>query len=104
MMKPDLDDLAYLINGQAKAKGWNREKLECIRRAKIELEELEQAIKEKKSGMIVAVEGIDVLYFVLQAVRDHDHNVSIMKAFDKKYEANWTDKKKTWIDGKMQRK
>lgn len=101
----DLDRIQQAVYIQAVWKKWNMEALFCVKRAKEELNELDIAIqkaKELPSGsndpngkMNVAEECIDVLYFIVQAVRDVAPEISLDDAFKLKYNANWIKKKKT---------
>lgn len=91
-MKSDLDDIAYIINGQAKTKGWNTTADYCIERLIDEMIEFVEAKTPKQQGK----EGIDMLYFILQAILDtKPKDMTIMQLFDSVYESNWIHKKKT---------
>jgi len=108
-MVHDLNTIQQAVYLQAISKKWNTEALFCIKRAKEELNELDiavQRLKQLPSGsndpngkMNVAEECIDVLYFIVQAVRDIAPEISLNDAFELKYNANWINKKKT-VDSK----
>lgn len=90
-----LEEMASMINGQAIEKKWKRESLFCIKRAHHELDEMKKAIENNLSQEEIAEEGIDVEYFLLQAMLDAAPTIPPSVAFKKKYDSNWIHKKKT---------
>ena len=91
----DLDTLQRLIVKQAVDKGWKQDAMYCIRRTFDELKELEEAIQSNKPAEVIAVEAIDCLYFILQAIENKAPEISMNDMFDKKYYENWSMLKKT---------
>ncbi len=91
----DLDKIQAMVHAQAVKKGWKTEGKYCVKRAFKELNELKKAIDNGESEENIALEGIDVIYFIVQAIKDKAPNKSLNKAFMDKYEDNWVQKKKT---------
>lgn len=91
----DLDHIQSMVNDQAIKKKWKTEWKYCIGRARKELDELEEAIDLGKSPEEITLEAIDVIYFVVQVPKDKAPDQSLNRAFNKKYEDNWVQKKKT---------
>jgi len=100
-----LEDTSAMIDKQAIKKQWKREPLYCIKRAHEELDEMEKAIKNGLSPEEVSIEGVDVMYFLFQAISNSAPKIPLSVAFYKKYESNWLNLKKTEDEnGKMVRR
>ena len=95
----DLDTVQAMIHNQAVIKGWNIKKEYMIKRAFVEMKEVEAAFNSGIESMECAKEIIDVCYFLFQALYDLDSQCSLNEAFSQKYNENWINKKKT-IDDK----
>ena len=94
MTKYDLDKIQKMVNYQALRKDWKTEKNFCLKRLKQEVKELEEALN-KQDTLKIGEEAIDVLYFLVQVVKDAAPSISLNASFESKYIANWFNKKKT---------
>lgn len=90
-----LEIASNMIDEQAIKKEWKREPLYCIKRAHQELDEMEKAIKAGLSQEEISIEGVDVMYFLFQAISNSAPKIPLSVAFYKKYESNWLNLKKT---------
>ncbi len=90
-----LETASNMIDEQAIKKKWKREPLYCIKRAHQELDEMEKAIKSGLSPEEITIEGVDVMYFLFQAISNSAPKIPLSVAFYKKYESNWLNLKKT---------
>lgn len=103
----DLDTLQDAINRQALTKGWKTDSKFCLKRLKQEVKELEIELNSFDSVLVtrflgsdtiktrIALEAIDVIYFLLQIVKDVAPELSLNEIFEQKYDHNWKNKKKT---------
>ncbi len=99
---------------QAKEKGWNNTtefllfgKIEGIKsKLDEELEELKQAVIQKKSPEEIAEEGCDIMIVLLQILHNEASDQNLNFRMEKKIGENWITPKKTWDDSinKMVRK
>lgn len=94
----DLDTIQSMIHNQAVIKGWNTKREYMIKRAYDELREVQNAFGNEFDSKECALEIIDVMYFLFQALYDLDSECSLNNAFEKKYNDNWIKKKKTIDD------
>ena len=90
-----LEGVSSMIDNQAIKKKWKREALFCIKRLRDETDELEHAILDGRSEEAIAIEGVDCIYFLFQALSAKAPNIPLSVAFYKKYESNWSNLKKT---------
>lgn len=84
-----------MVHQQALSKKWKTDGNFCLKRAYKELDELKEALEQGKSPKEIALEIIDVIYFIAQVGQDKAKGVSLNETFLEKYEDNWIQKKKT---------
>lgn len=90
-----LEEASRMIDAQAVKKKWKREALFCIERLRDEVDELETAIKKGYTEEVIAIEGIDCMYFLFQVLSAKASKIPLSVAFYTKYESNWLHLKKT---------
>ena len=93
-MNYDLDSIQMNVHLQAISKKWKTSADYCIKRARQELDELEQAVNQNNK-INVGLEVIDVLYFIVQVARAAAPEISLNNSYMKKFNDNWVNKKKT---------
>lgn len=94
-MSLDLDTILKMVHHQAVTKKWNTKSEYCLKRVFEELDELVISIAMREPKEKITLEGIDVIYFVIQAVLDAAPGQSLNDAFLVKYADNWIHQKKT---------
>ena len=90
-----LEKTMSMIVEQATKKKWKQDGLYCLDRLIEEAQEMKDAINDGCSEEIIAEEGIDCIYFILQAMADKASSIPPSVAFYNKYESNWVHLKKT---------
>jgi len=98
---PTLEQMKKMIVNQAIKKGWNQQTVEMFNRLDGEEKELEIAINCDYKSDEIAFELVDCIYFLLQIAENKCPDVNLDEAFNEKYMANWVNKKKTRIGGKI---
>lgn len=95
---PDLETTKQNIVDQAKRKRWNRDDENWLE-AKFysEAGELFRAIENGETENKIALEGIDVIYMLMQIFEKNCPTVNVDDAFYEKYEDNAKTKKKTYV-------
>jgi len=101
--KMNLKDYQLKVSKLAKEKGYNQELFYLHSRMVQEGSEMLDAIWQGKSDEEVVEEGADLLHFFFQ-IMDMRPKADIDVAMLKKIESNYVHKKKTNVDGKMERK
>jgi len=101
--KMNLKDYELKVEKLAKEKGYNQELFYLHSRMVQEGSEMLDAIWQGKSDEEVAEEGADLLHFFFQIIHLKPKS-DIDKAMNDKIDSNYEHKKKTNVDGKMERK
>ena len=99
-MASNLQDYQKEVRDLAKTKGYNQDLHFLFSRLVQEGSELVDAIQLGESDDKVGEEGADVLHFFFQII-DHRPKVNLDKSMSKKITSNYSNKKKTWEDGKL---
>lgn len=97
---PNLEIIRKHVIEQANRKGWNRIDENWLESKLFkEAGELCSEIENNGSAVNIALEGMDVIYMLIQLLDKNCPNLNLDELFYTKYEHNEITKKKTFVKG-----